>query len=142
MCLKARMAFPLTKIILKQHKQQTNKMNTIILQAGASGGMGFVQPLIIGGMFVVMYFFMIRPQAQKAKEQKKFAESMNSGEYVITTAGIHGTINRVYEDGTLQLEVGKGNFMKIERSAVSMELTVAYRKKQDAASGVSVTTSK
>ncbi len=108
-------------------------MNTMMLQAGAPAGGGYMQIFLIGGMFIVMYFFMIRPQAKRAKEQKKFAESMNSGEYVITTAGIHGTINRVYEDGTLQIEIGKGMFMKIERSAVSMELTAAYRKKQDTA---------
>ncbi len=107
-------------------------MNTIMLQGAPAGGGGMMQLFLIGGMFIVMYFFMIRPQAKRAKEQKKFAESMNAGEYVITTAGIHGTINRVYEDGTLQVEIGKGLFMKVERSAVSMELTAAYRKKQDA----------
>lgn len=116
-------------------------MSTIMLQGAPAGG-GMMQLFLIGGMFIVMYFFMIRPQAKKAKEQKKFAESMNSGEYIITTAGIHGTINRVYEDGTLQIEIGKGVFMKVERSAVSMELTVAYRKKQDAASGTTVATAK
>ena len=94
------------------------------------------------GMFAVMYFFMIRPQAKRAKEQKKFAESMNAGEYVITTAGIHGTIQRANDDGTLQVEIGRGVFMKIERSAVSMELTAAYRKKQDAGTGAAIATAK
>jgi preprotein translocase subunit YajC len=103
-------------------------ITTMLLQAAQPGG-SMMPIFLMVGMFVVMYFFMIRPQNQKAKEQKKFADSMNSGEYVITTAGIHGTINRANEDGTLQLEVGRGNFMKIERSAVSMELTAAYRKK-------------
>ena len=88
---------------------------------------------IMVGMIVVMYFFMIRPQAKKAKEQKKFADSITSGEKIVTTAGIHGTINRVNEDGTLQIEVGRGTFMTIERSAVSMELTNAYKKKTEGA---------
>ena len=88
------------------------------------------------GMFVVMYFFMIRPQAKKAKEQKKFADSMNSGEQVVTTAGIHGRINRANEDGTLQIEISRGTFMTIERSAVSMDMTAAARKKADAAAGI------
>lgn len=104
-------------------------MNALLLQASPQGN-PMISVALMVGMFVVMYFFMIRPQAKKAKEQKAFAESMNAGEYVITTAGIHGTIQRANEDGTLQLEVARGNFIKIERSAVSMEMTAAYRKKQ------------
>ena len=111
---------------------------TIILQAGAAQPGGGMMPIfLMVGMFVVMYFFMIRPQAKKAKEQKKFADSMNSGEQVVTTAGIHGRINKANEDGTLQIEISRGTFMTIERSAVSMEMTQAYRKKADAAAGIS-----
>jgi preprotein translocase subunit YajC len=84
------------------------------------------------GMVVVMYFFMIRPQAKRAKDQKKFADTISAGERIVTTAGIHAVINRVNDDGTLQIEVSRGNFMTIERSAVSMEMTTAYRKKTEA----------
>jgi preprotein translocase subunit YajC len=101
----------------------------ILLQGAQPGGNPMMSVFLMVGMFVVMYFFMIRPQAKRAKDQKKFAESMNSGEYVITTAGIHGTITRVNEDGSLQLEISRGTFVKMERTAVSMELTEAYRKK-------------
>ena len=112
-------------------------LGTLMLQAGAGapGGMGLA-PFMMVGMFVVMYFFMIRPQAKKAKEQKKFADSMNVGEQVVTTAGIHGRINRSNDDGTLQIEISRSTFMTIERSAVSMEMTAAARKKADAAAGV------
>ena len=113
-------------------------LGTIILQAAPGpmgGGLGPI--FLMVGMFVVMYFFMIRPQAKKAKEQKAFADSLNSGEQIVTTAGIHGRINRANEDGTLQLEISRGTFMTIERSAVSMEMTVAYRKKADTSAGVS-----
>lgn len=105
-------------------------MNTLFLQAGGDPKMMIIMMV---GMVAVMYFFMIRPQSKRAKEQKKFQESITSGEKIITTAGIHGTINRVNEDGTVQIEVGKGNFMVVERSAVSMEMTNAYRKRMDAA---------
>lgn len=104
---------------------------TVLLQAPQGGG--YVQLVIMVGMIAVMYFFMIRPQAKRAKEQKKFSESIGSGEKIITTAGIHGTISRVNEDGTLQVEVGRGTFMTIERSAVSMELTTASKKKTEGA---------
>lgn len=106
---------------------------TILLQAPPQPGGSFpVTAIMMVGMFVVMYFFMIRPQAKKAKEQKKFSDSMNAGESVVTTSGIHGTIARSYEDGTLQVEIGKGMFIKIERSAISMDMTVAARKKAEA----------
>jgi preprotein translocase subunit YajC len=99
---------------------------TILLQA--PGG-GMIQPLFLIGMVVVMYFFMIRPQAKKAKEQKKFSESIQAGEDIVTTSGIHGKINRVNEDGTLKVEVASNTYMTFERAAVSMELTTAARKK-------------
>lgn len=99
-----------------------------MLQAAPGGG-GAFQLIFLVGMIAVMYFFMIRPQAKRAKEQKKFAETIGVGEYIITTAGIHGTIRRVNDDGSVQLEINHGTFMTIERSAVSMEMTNAYRKK-------------
>ena len=95
----------------------------------AQGGNPMFSMLLMVGMVAVMYFFMIRPQAKRAKEQKKFEESIGSGEQVVTTAGIHGRINRVNEDGTLQLEISRGVFITIERSAVSMPMTAALRKK-------------
>ncbi len=104
-------------------------LQTILLQAGGPSPMPSL--FIMVGMIVVMYFFMIRPQAKRAKEQKKFADAISAGEKIITTAGIHGTISRVNEDGTLQIEVGRGTFMTIERSAVSMELTTAHKKKAE-----------
>src|SRR4051812_9028649 len=113
---------------------------TVMLQAAAPQPGGGMMPIfLMVGMFVVMYFFMIRPQAKKAKEQKKFADSMNSGEQIVTTAGIHARINRANEDGTLQIEISRGIFMPIERSAVSMELTAAARKKAETASGTATT---
>lgn len=103
--------------------------HTVLLQAQQPSAMPSL--FIMVGMVVVMYFFMIRPQSKRAKEQKKFADSIATGEKIVTTAGIHGTISRVNEDGTLKLEVGHGTFMTIERSAVSMEMTNAARKRAD-----------
>lgn len=112
------------------------QFNQLILQAGAPAGGGMTPIFLMVGMFVVMYFFMIRPQAKRAKEQKKFADSMNVGEQIVTTAGIHGRINKANDDGTLQLEISRGTFMVIDRSAVSMEMTNAFKKKADAAAGI------
>ena len=71
---------------------------------------------------------MIRPQAKKAKDQKKFIENLQKGDKIVTIAGIHGTINKVNEDNTLQLETNPGSYMKIEKSAISMEWTQQINK--------------
>lgn len=102
-------------------------MTVQLLQAG--GGLPGMNIILMVGMFVVMYFFLLRPQAKRAKEQKKFGESIGAGEFIVTTSGIHGKITRVNDDGTLQLDIARGTFITIERSAVSMELTAAQRKK-------------
>jgi preprotein translocase subunit YajC len=94
-------------------------MNSIFLQAAPNAGV--MQLVLLGGMVVVFYFFMIRPQAQKAKKAKKFQEDLQKGDKVVTIAGIHGIINKVNDDSTIQIEVSPGSFMKIEKSAISLE---------------------
>lgn len=103
---------------------------TVLLQAQQPSALPSL--FIMVGMVVVMYFFMIRPQAKRAKEEKKFGEAITAGEKVVTTSGIHGTINRINEDGTIQLEIARGTFVVIERNAISMAMTNAYRKKIEA----------
>lgn len=105
----------------------TTILGSIMLQAQPGGGA--MMPIMLVGMIVVMYFFMIRPQQKRAKEQKKFAESMNTGDKVITTSGIHGRIVRSNEDGTLAIEIDRNTTVVVERQAVSMEMTLAYQKR-------------
>jgi preprotein translocase subunit YajC len=92
---------------------------------GMSGMTSLIFPLLI---LVVFWLFFIRPQSKKAKEQKKFIENMGKGDKIVTIAGIHGTINKVNEDGTLSIEVSPGSYIKIEKSALSMEWTAALNK--------------
>lgn len=73
---------------------------------------------------------MIRPQMKKAKEQKEFSNTTNVGDLVITIAGIYGKIIRVNEDGTLMVEIDRNTVVKMDRSAISMEMTMALRKKE------------
>jgi preprotein translocase subunit YajC len=122
-------------------------INSLLLQAATQGGGGiFGQG--IGGMIVfplmivVMYFFFIAPQSKRAKQQKKFSESINVGDQIVTTAGIHGRINKSNDDGTIQLEISRTTFMTIERSAISMEMTTAYRKKVETGTAVATTSVK
>jgi preprotein translocase subunit YajC len=53
---------------------------------------------------------------------------MQKGDKVVTIAGIHGTINKVNEDTTVQLEVSPGSYIKIERSSISLEWSQAISK--------------
>jgi preprotein translocase subunit YajC len=90
--------------------------------SGAAGQGGSSQLIIIPLILIVFYFFMIRPQTQKAKEQKNFRESLEKGSKIVTIGGIHGTIIEV-KDTTFVVEVGNGIKFEIEKSAVSVELT-------------------
>jgi preprotein translocase subunit YajC len=84
--------------------------------------------IFLGLMILVFWMFFIRPQAKRAKNQKKFIEELQKGDKVVTIAGIHGTINKVNEDGTLNIEVSPGSYIKIEKSAISMDWTSALNK--------------
>jgi preprotein translocase subunit YajC len=98
-------------------------MKSLFILLGAPGGqqekdgiMGFL-PIIL--IIVVFYFFMIRPQMKKAKEQKKYIESLKKGDAVLTIGGIYGKIKDVREDGSLIIEVEDGGTLRISKNAVT-----------------------
>ena len=97
-----------------------------LLQTGG-GGLGFSGIFFIL-MILIFWLFFIRPQAKKQKQQKKFIEDLQKGDKVVTIAGIHGTVYRVNEDGTIQLEINPGSYIKMEKSAISMEMTAQVNK--------------
>lgn len=102
-------------------------LNSILLMAPQPGQnpiMSFL-PLIL--IIVVFYFFMIRPQMKKQKDQNKFRQELQKGDKIVTIAGIHGKIVEV-QDTTFTMEVEGGMRMKIEKSAVSMENSMALNK--------------
>jgi preprotein translocase subunit YajC len=94
----------------------------------SSPGFGGFQFIFLGLMVVVFWMFFIRPQAKRAKNQKSFIENLGKGDKIVTIAGIHGTINKVNEDGTLNIEISPGSYIKIEKSAISMDWTAALNK--------------
>src|ERR1700743_1188702 len=102
----------------------THSLLFVLLQAApGGGGAGTMQLVLLGGMILVFWLFMIRPQAKKAKQAKQFQEGMQKGDKIVTIAGIHGTVNKVNDDGTMMIETSPGSYMKIEKSAISMEWT-------------------
>ncbi len=98
-----------------------NTASILLMGSGAKpmGPMDFI-PLIL--VIVVFYFFMIRPQLKKTKEQKKFRENLGKGDKIVTIGGIHGKIHDVQES-TFIIEVEGGHKLKIEKSAVSMDFS-------------------
>jgi preprotein translocase subunit YajC len=101
----------------------THSVLFVLLDAAAPTGGGSLQLILLGGMILVFWLFMIRPQAKKAKIAKKFQEDMQKGDKIVTIAGIHGTVNKLNDDGTIQIETSPGSYLKIEKSAISMEWT-------------------
>jgi len=93
-----------------------------LLQAAGGAGSSFM-PFFFVAMILVFWLFFIRPQAKKQKQQKVFIDNLQKGDKVVTIAGIHGTINKVNEDGTISLEINPGSYIKMEKSSISMEMT-------------------
>jgi preprotein translocase subunit YajC len=101
-------------------------MSSILLQA--QGGSSWMQFIPIIGIFIVFYFFMIRPQQKKAKDQKKFIDEIKRGDHVVTIGGAHGEVAEL-EGDTFILEVEKGGRIRFNKSAISLEATKAIKKK-------------
>ncbi|MGB0521927.1 MAG: preprotein translocase subunit YajC [Flammeovirgaceae bacterium] len=95
--------------------------SAIFLQA--AGG-GYEQFILLGGMILVFYLFMIRPQQTKQKKQREFVQEMKKGDFVVTAGGMHGKIISVAEH-TVTLEVDKGINIKFEKGSISLENTSA-----------------
>ena len=93
---------------------------TIFLQAS---GFGLQQLLPLGLIVLVMYFFMIRPQMKKQKDQKKYVEELKKGDRVVTNAGIHGRIIDM-NDLTFLIEIENGK-MRVDKAAISLDASKA-----------------
>ncbi len=79
--------------------------------------------LMMGMLFVVFYFFMIRPQQKKTKDAKKFRETLQRGTKVITIGGLHGKVVEV-SDKTVLIEAADGVKLRFEKSAIAMDNTM------------------
>lgn len=93
----------------------------LVLQAGAAQNpiMNFL-PIIL--IFVVFYFFIIRPQMKRQKELRNFRESLQKGDKVVTTGGIYGRIQEV-ADYYVILEVSHDVKVKVDKAAIVKDMT-------------------
>ncbi len=102
----------------------THLLNILLMAPQGQGGqqsgwMSFL-PLVL--IIVVFYFFFIRPQMKRSKDQKKFKESLQKGQKIITIGGIHGRIVEIQET-TVTIEVENSVRLRVEKSAVAMDNT-------------------
>lgn len=104
-------------------------LNFILLEAG---GAGMANLFFIVAIFGVFYFFIIRPQQKKQKEQTSFADSLEKGMEVVTASGIVGKINKI-EGPFVYLQVDTKTFIKFTKNAISKEMTEAIQKDDEKA---------
>ena len=92
-------------------------------------GSGFAQfvPLIL--IFVIFYFFLIRPQQKKVKEHKAMVSSLKRGDDVVTSGGIVGKIEKVHEDDKVDLLISESVTIKVVKSTVQSLLSNPNTKK-------------
>lgn len=93
---------------------------SILLQAaapaqGGLGGMMQILPIVL--IFVVFYFFMIRPQSKRQKEIKKQREAMQPGDKVVTSGGIYGKVKEI-KDTTVIVEIADNVRIKVDKNSV------------------------
>ena len=80
----------------------------------SSSGIGQFIPLIL--IFVIFYFFLIRPQQKKAKEHKQMVQNLKRGDEIITAGGIVGTVERVMDNDRAEVIIGDDTKVEIVRS--------------------------
>ncbi len=92
-------------------------MNTILLEQPAGSSMNML--VVFAAIFVVMYFFMIRPQKKKEKELAKKRDAIKKGDEVITAGGIHGVIHET-SDSAVVIALESQAKLKIEKASISI----------------------
>lgn len=101
-------------------------MNQIFLDGAATtnaAGGGMSMLIMLVAFIAVMYFLMIRPQQKRQKQEKKFIDELQKGQWVVTIGGVHGRLVEI-NDNTVIIDTKAGQ-ITFERSAISRELTSA-----------------
>ncbi len=94
-----------------------NLMTVFLLQAPVTGPDASWTWIMLIAMFVIMYFFMIRPQNKKQKEIQNFRKNLEVGQSVITAGGIYGKIKEI-EDNTVVVEIAPSVKIKVDKNSI------------------------
>ena len=96
-------------------------LNSVLLQAGGDQSGAIMQIVMMVGIIGVFYFFMIRPQQKKAKDQRTMIDNLKEGDDVVTIGGLHGKVHAV-EETTVILNTDKGVKLTFEKVAISRKI--------------------
>ena len=95
-----------------------NLLSILLQVAAPAGGAGnYTSILMMALIFVVFYFFMIRPQSKRQKEIKKQREAMKQGDTVVTSGGIYGKVKDI-KDTTITIEIADKVLIKVDKNSV------------------------
>ena len=97
-------------------------MFTLLQTAAPAQGSGLSMWIMLALFFIVMWFFMIRPQSKQQKEMENFRNSLKNGDKVVTIGGIYGTIAEV-KDNYVLLEVDKDVKIRVNKQAIQKDYT-------------------
>ena len=91
-------------------------------------GSNFAQfiPLIL--IFVIFYFFLIRPQQKKVREHREMVKNLKRGDEVITSGGIIGKVDRVFEDDRIELDIGNSVKVQVIKNTIQCHLKKEVKK--------------
>jgi preprotein translocase subunit YajC len=92
----------------------------ILAEAAGPSGASSYQPFIMMGLMVVMfYFLLIRPQQKQRKELQQRIDSMQAGDRVITSAGIHGLVHNIREK-TVVVKIADNTMVEFDKAAMAI----------------------
>ena len=92
-------------------------------------GSGFTQfiPLIL--IFVIFYFFLIRPQQKKVKQHKSMVDTLKRGDEVVTSGGVFGKIEKVYDEDKIDLSISESVTIQVVKSTIQSLANISNTKK-------------
>ena len=97
-------------------------MFTVLQAAAQQQGGGWTMWIMLALIFVVMWFFMIRPQRKQQKELQNFRDSLKKGDKVVTIGGIYGTVCEIKE-GSVLIEVDNNVKIRVSKQALVKDFT-------------------
>jgi preprotein translocase subunit YajC len=98
-------------------------VGSIILQATASGQNPMGNLILLVGIMVIFFFFMVRPQMKRQKEQRKFREGLQKGDSVVTLGGVYAKVVELKDNNIVIIEIAKDVHVKIDKSALVADTT-------------------
>lgn len=94
-----------------------NTLTLVLQTAPAQQGAGWSMWLMLALIFVIMWFFMIRPQRKQQKELEKFRNSLKKGDKIVTIGGIYGIVDEI-KDKTVLIKVDGETKLKVDRNSL------------------------